>query len=66
MDDRHSVILIGDTFVLFVIMTSRNAFLCDWGGGGLKTLNLINIQTRKSFLKADFIFVTLDKSKGIH
>lgn len=62
MDDRHSVILIGDTFVLFVIMTSRNAFLCDWGG----TLNLINIQTRKSFLKADFIFVTLDKSKGIH
>lgn len=35
-------------------------------GGGLKTLNLINIQTRKSFLKADFIFVTLDKSKGIH
>lgn len=36
------------------------------GVGGLKTLNLINIQTRKSFLKADFIFVTLDKSKGIH
>lgn len=65
MDDRHSVILIGDTCVLFVIMTSRNASLCDLGGG-LKTLNLINIQTRKSLLKADFIFVTLDKSKGIH